>query len=364
MNNMPSSRPVDFDALVKRMKADGAFDAYEQPLGKTDASSLSSFYHNPGFPGDFSFGLGTLQVASGINIPQDLANAQHKSFSDALAHYMPQETVAQWMHEYFATDFLHSKSFRDQITAIGGMNSKPDKLLDSRHTMQLDAKERNTGENRLYTAEEIELTQKVCAKVPALAISVFAYQASFVAYLDKLEESIRKSKTLSKEQKERGNAALSIIKLSFADVGFYHDILPAIATHYAKNHEGKIGEPATAEDFNQAMVYVMKHGFRANLKYKDESGSVQLTCPAHKAIGQSSIVSLDDASAQAPAQEDASLRSRLGTSLFHIYRAATQQIHERPRSFAITRDTLEKSIERALSPDGPGMMKKIRGMFS
>ncbi len=353
---------VDFDALVKRMKDAGAFDAYKQPLGKTNAASLSTFYHNPEFPGDFSFGLGIKQIADGINLPQELVDAQRQSFSDALGHYMPQEIMAQWMHEYFDGDFLHSKTFREQIGALRSMRKTPDKLLDSQYTMKLDAKERNTGENRLYTPEEIAFTQNICTKVPALAISVFAYQASFVAYLDKLEDAIASSKTLSKEQKEHGGVALSIIKDSFSGVGFYHDILPAIAIHYAKNHEGKI-EPATAEDFNQAMVYVLKHGFRNKLNYRDESGSVQLQCPAQKPISQASAIDLDAPSSE-QAQPEAGMRSKLGTSLFHIYRVAAEQIHTNPRSFAAMHVDLQKSIERALSHSEPGMWDRVKSFLS
>lgn len=345
MNNAPSFTPVDFDALVKRMKTDGAFDDYPKPLGTTNAASVGQGFHNPRFPGDRSYGLGARQIKEGVaNIPQDLVDAQNTSTKDAIKHYMPDEQIGKWMHEYFTGDFMGSKSFRKHVSDIHHIQYQPFAMLEGQHTMKLDAKERHRDDRKMFTPEELALALEVSKKQPALAIAVMGYQTSFIGYLDKLEGAIGRSTELDKKQRKNGKEAVHWLRDLWRNASFYSVILPAVATHYVQNHNGNMDEKLTQKDFNDGMQFISRNGaFHQVVPYADNSGQVDVKCSAHRILNKTSAIAIGDG-AEAP-DAHSPMVPQLGTALFHIYREVDKTIKPDSKALQRTQSDLQRIIE-------------------
>lgn len=328
---------VDFAALVNTMQQAGAFADYPRPLGGSDASALGPNFHNPRFPGDKAFILGSNAVKEGTNIPQDLADANKRAFMDAVNTFMPMETTAQWMHEYFSPEknFIHSKQFRSFVTDLSTTPAVTRNLLDSELTMKLDDKQRSRDDQHLFTPEEIHITRRVSEAVPAIPLAIVAYQASLVDYLGHLDKAIGSSRTLSMQEKKRGHDIVGKLKEGFAAKGTIQHMLPAIATHYHKNHGQNTGEPSTEQDFREGIHFMMKNGsFRQTVPYRDNTDEVRFSCPVQPFIGKSSATSLENGPSDSPA-----VSSQFGVALYHIYREADAKLKESPQAFKqISRD--------------------------
>ena len=346
----PSDKKVDFDALVLKMKTAGAFDDYPTPLGTSDALKLGDGFHNPRFPGDRAFRSGANPVRNGINIPQDIIDANEKSFSDAMKSYMPIQETAKWMHEYFSegNNFLHSKSFRNFVSELVYVFPVKRIPLESKHTMQLDSKDRKRDDQRIFTAEEMIISRKVSDALPALPVAAAAYQASLFDYLEKLGSAIDKSKDLSGQQRKTGKKVVNTLKEGFSATGAMQHIIPSVATHYYKNHGNTIGEDATEQDFRDAIHFMMKNGsFRQSVSYTDGSETVRFSCPAQPFIGRSTAVDLE----KNVSEESAVASKTFGKALFDIYRLTLEKMKENPvTAQQISRD-MSYVLDRILAVD-------------
>lgn len=347
-----SATSVDFDSLVKRMKAEGAFDDYPQPLGSTNAASLNRGFHNPRFPGDRCYGLSVRLIKDApVNLPQDLVDAQNTSTKDAIRHYMPDEQIGKWMHEYFTGDFMASRPFRSHVSDIHHIQYQSFAMLDSQHTMRLDAKERQRNDRKMFTPEEFQLTLQVSQKQPALPIAVMGYQASFIAYLDKLDGAIGRSTELDKQQKKKGKEAVHWLRDLWRNASFYSVILPAVATNYYQNHNGNTDEKLTQKDFNDGMQFISRNGaFHQVVPYSDNSGQVEVKCSAHRILSKTSAIAIGDG-ADAP-DAHAPMVPQLGTTLFHIYREVDKTIKPDSKALQRTNSDLQRIIELSIPRKG------------
>ncbi len=332
------------------MQKAGAFDNYATPLGETAANTVQHHYHNPLFPGDNSYGFGVNEIKNNsVKLPQDTVDAQRQSFNDAIDHYIPQEQISRWMHEYFSGDFMHSPSFRGLVKGIDIIQSLPHSSLDSQYTLRLNDKERTRNDRKLFTPEEWDLTLKVFDKLPALPITVMGYQASFIGYLEKLDTTITHSKELSNPQKRKAKETMKYLKDSWSGPGFYTTVLPAVAVHCYRNHNGNMDEKPTQKDFNDGMLFIMKRGaFRNKVAYADNSGDVQFTCPAQKVISKTSAISLDNAPVSQPEVREPSMSNQLGMALFHIFREVDKNIVHNSKALAKTNGDLKRIFDATI----------------
>ncbi|MBY0408397.1 MAG: hypothetical protein K2Q01_11965, partial [Rickettsiales bacterium] len=284
----PKDKKPNFTALVSEMAANGAFDDYPAPLGKTRAVEIDPDFHNPSFPGEGCYGNGPKVMKKWrIDLPADLIMAQRQSFKDAIRHYMPEQAVGKWMHSYFAKDFTKDKAFRQVLASVKLPNDSYG--LDDQLSLKLDAPERSRHDRKMYTQTEIRLTAKICQQVPALALTVIAYQASHLAYLTELGKAISADKTLRKKQRKRGEDVVKVLAQNWSNNNFMHNILPAVALHYYENHNRTIGEKPTEKDFADGMQFAVNKGMFRN-EEQTSSGEVrEFVCPAKGIVTRMSM---------------------------------------------------------------------------
>lgn len=356
--SMPHFRPVDFQQIVAEMSAGKAFDDYAKPLGKTKASDLDSSFKNPAFPGDGCYGNGPAVIARwDIKLPNDLIAAQSNSNKDAIRLYMPEKKMGEWMHEYFSGDFMASASFRKLVTSLNFPKVRKfgnwTNTLDDSLSMKFDNPQRSRNDRKMYTATEIKLTAKICKEMPALLLTVIAYQASYMEYLDRLGAAMESS-SLSNAQKVRGDKIIKHLSDNWSNENFINNILPAVALHYYQNHMGNIGEKPTENDFTMGMRFAVEKGMFNNVATPPDGKPRQFTCPAKGILTRMSALAMGHEASGAIQPEnavEAAVEARgmnIGVGLFHIYREVEKTLERGSHAVARILDDIDSMIDRSL----------------
>ena len=277
-----------------------------------------------------------------------MLNARHRSVATAIRLYMPAHVMGQWMHNYFSGDFLRSPNFK-QVFDSTSFHPVHRRALPDKFTMDLTNPERKRNDRELFTNQEIELTQRICAQNPALSLAVVAFQASFFDYLDQLQTAVTTSAKLLPDEKARGVQVLDKLKGSWLLDNFVDNILPAVALHYHTRTGVEAGSPLNDEDFSKGMKFAFQNGMFMHDVTGPKEDVKKLSCPARNIIAKFSD---REAMTSIPNMETENVQRglsgvELGTGLFHIYRQTETQIaqggHVMNRFVA---DTLSK-IEQA-----------------
>ncbi len=216
--------------------------------------------------------------------------------------------------------------------------------------MKLDDPRRKRNDRCLYTKLEMKLTAKICQEVPALALTVIAYQASHMAYLSKLEKALEQDKALPPEQRERGMAVVKSLRYDWGGDNFIENILPAIALHYYENHNRTLGEKPTQQDFSQGIAFAVKNGmFRNDVKGPD-GATRSFTCPAKGIVTRMSMpLEHEKLAAQAQGKPEATEHhSAVGIGLFHVFREVDKALETGSHAAQESKKDIDKMASAAL----------------
>lgn len=349
----PNASKCNFEKVILQMVSAGAFDDYAAPLGKKHAELEKHGITNPAYPGQSSYGNGPAQIERmEVDLPPDLIQAQHRSLKDAIRLYMPEKELGQWMHHYFSADFTQDPSFRRLMTSlqlpVKWQLGRQNNVLDDELTLKMGDPRRARHDRKLYTAKELQLTAEVCYQVPALALTVIAYQASHMAYLSALGTAIGESTHLTDAQRARGSEVVKELYDNWDGDNFVNNILPAVALHYLKNHL-KRGEKPTESDFSEGMQFAIDKGMFRNTLMAPDGSNRDFICPAKGIVTRMSMPP-EHAEPAAISRKGEGLphESAVGKGLFHIFGAIDQAIESGKYSVWVAVGNVQQMAQQAL----------------
>lgn len=328
--------PVDFPALVEKMRANGAFDDYPEPLG--DASVLAGYspaqinehlLHIPKYPGDRSYGASAFSIRKfGDVMSQELTEIKMQSVMDGLHHYMPQDVMAQWMHEYFTKPHLLQDTNVLKLSQKMTFPSQtlPHLRLDASLSFQLDVPQRSRRDLKLFTQDELVYGNALASHQPALPLAILAYQSAFLGYIERMKAAVEANDHLSPEHKTRAKVNLALYQNQWSGDNFLERFLPSIAVVHHRNHAGDASAPLTQQDFNEGVIFAAKNGVFRRDMVENNGTVIEHRCPAQQTITRAASVRLDDPTTVVGEGHAASVKDSLGVGLFHIYREVEKAV--------------------------------------
>ena len=272
---------LDFNDVVEAIKAGRGFEDYPAPLGP-DCREIDKYTNNPRFPGEMAYGNGPVLLGDfKINLPQSMIDAQKKSIRDALKLYMNPKHIGLFMCDFYRGNFLEELSFQ-RLDGYAYSPTDVDCIIyDDKFTLDLDGHERKSNNRTYYTFSELLIVDYVCNKVPDIKTTVLAYQAGFLAYLERLKSAIQlnEKQGLTIEEQKRGVLVIENISRLWSSANFLYELLPAICLTYYKRDQSLKLSPVT-EDFERGFAFALRVGlFRHHMQAPD--GEMRyFHCPA------------------------------------------------------------------------------------
>jgi len=294
-------KPLDFNDVVDFIKAEKGFEDYETPLGP-DCRSIDSGLKNPRFPGDEAYGNGPVFLGRlRVNIPQELIEAQSRSFRDALRIYMNPKHIGSFMCTFYRGNFLSDPSFlkiADQEMYLGRRSA------DDRFTLDLETPKRKSRNRTYYTDVEKKIVTDVCRSTPELRTTVLAYQAGFMAYLEQLKSAFTRNDggRLTERERERGVLVADKLIKPWSTDNFSSELLPAICLAYYKR-DPSLQSPPLTEDFEKGFAFAFRTGVFQNHVHAPDGGERHFRCPARVTIGTVATQELGQEVCSQPGQQ-------------------------------------------------------------
>jgi hypothetical protein len=128
---------------------------------------------------------------------------------------------------------------------------------------------------------------------------------------------------------------------------FVDNILPGVALHYYKSHDGEIGKPPYEDDFAQGMQFAVKNGMFRNEMEIHDVGTRSFQCPAKGILTRLSMLTMgrDDRPHLPGVEED---ESKVGTGFYNIYLKVARELKANPSAAKETLRVLDEKLETAL----------------
>ena len=346
------SPKIDFAAVVRNIKISGGFDLYDRSF--TDSLEvIEGLTKIPLYPGDRLFIGQAASVARKMKIVQKMIDAHEKSIRDSLKFYAPPHIMQAFEQSFVTTDFLRNPSFLCLLKGcyfpspfFDGDTYLPDEL-----TGHWEAPGRNHLPHRiLYTSQEIFLAKKICMAIPEIAITLLAFQSSFIEYMQQLRLAILQDTSfLTEKERGRGIKVLDEEAFQWQADPLMKKFLPSVTGHYYLNHQGDLSQPPTEQDFNAGIGWSVRKGAFAH-----EAGGNKINCPASKTILQTASMTLFS-TPETPENE----RARgFGSLLYALYEACKRQFREDASLQEEVFDILYKRIHFFTSEEGRILYEK------
>ncbi len=304
---------VDFAKLVKDIKAKGGFEDYPVPLGP-DLSNINignptrHLLKNPVHMGDKAYDHGPYTFyETMLEIPQELVDAQHQSFKDALQIFMPLQILQQFMCGYFRANVLDNVNFYkvgQQLPDIdrGTKRRKGEPSAPWYYTFNLHNAKRKSLKRHYYTAIETYVVRSICKKRPELLATVLAYQSAGIAFLDKLKTALEQDKDLTDTERKRALKIQGVLESNWIkSSNFSRELLPAICLAYFVRDPSLKSDP-NANDFEQGLRFAMKIGMFQNHATSESGRSAKFSCPAMTNVMSGSVAAVKDEACARPTE--------------------------------------------------------------
>ena len=283
-------QPLDFRNVVAFVKDRHGFEDYAQPLGQP-VESLDADIKNPAHPGDMAYGSATGQIERHEkNLSQDLIDAQHESFRDALELFMSPGHVFAHMCTFFQSDFLNSSAYlsiKDHPSPAPLSEYQKEvgrEPQNSKYSFDLSNPNRKSRNRSYYTDKEMRVVAQICGQLPAIRTTVLVFQAGFLDYIDRLGAQIANDERLNEHEKNRGAKILDNLTQQWKTTNFSNEVLPAICLAYHDRDPERRTE-ITARDFECGFEFGMRAGLYKKHLGTPDGGKRELTCPARIPIG-------------------------------------------------------------------------------
>jgi hypothetical protein len=298
---------IDFDHLARDIVIKSGTVDYPVPLASEIDSNYEGAYNsvkNPQYPTDLAYFHGPyILERDKMDLPQTIIDAQHQSFRDAIKLYMPYDQVAQHICTFMQKDFTFDPVFKK--AALQNINALPKRepstifrnnRLDQKLSYQFDHPDHKTTRRHYFTSEEIETAHEVCKRYTSISMSVAAFQAGCIDYLQNLEYAFVRHPDFEKDVKARARTIITTLKTQWSTSNFASDIIPFIALAYHAR-DPSLESPVEEQDYQNGYSLGLRMGlFRNHIQSPlpedhPQSGVRKFTCPARVAI--SSILARD-----------------------------------------------------------------------
>lgn len=299
---------TDFKQLALNIVNRGGTTNYAAPLAHDAPLDYDGIYktiRHPLHPAEFAYPHGPLILESyGEDLPQEIIDAQHQSFRDAIRHFMPYSEVTRHLCIFMQSDIAHNVTFKNiRMLNINSLPARGAEIgpqgksrLDNSLSYQFDHPSHKSTYRNYFTAKEIDDVHYICTKHPAIILTVSAFQAGCIDYLENLQNAFARSDTLANDDKSRARTIINRLKEQWSSPNFASEIIPFIALAYSQRDQTMLG-PMQGEDFQNGYSLGLRMGlFRHDIKSPlpeehSRSGIRKFACPARVAI--SSILARD-----------------------------------------------------------------------
>lgn len=300
---MPTMQKVNFDELAQTILQGQATQPYGKPLGHDISTEYDGVYNAikpPRYPGDLVYFHGPyIMERNEKDLPQGMIDAQHQSIRDAISHYMPIDVVGRHICTFIQSDFTFSRHYRnalrdnkDHLPRTKSNKNPIDQKIRPDYSLspQFGTAVRKSMDRNYFTELEIKSVHEICKKAPAIIMTVSAFQAACLDYLDHLGQAIAKNMHPNKADKTRAQSVVGLMTQQWAPSNFASEIVPFIALAYHQR-DPSLNSPVQGEDFQQGYTLALRMGlYRNQIKSplpedNPQAGNRVFTCPARVTIG-------------------------------------------------------------------------------